>query len=83
MGRDMEENDLMPPSWKFAREICVPRVHDGILQYILMDLVASGELGSDWILREKKPQGPLPPVLAMNDLPDPILPPAGMGSMRY
>jgi hypothetical protein len=69
--------------WKFIREICVPRIQDGILQYILMDVVPSGERGNFWTLREKPIQAPPPAVMVTTDAPGTILTTSNMTAVRY
>ncbi|KFG79402.1 hypothetical protein MANI_009661 [Metarhizium anisopliae] len=50
-GRDDEK---APTSgWMMSRDIAVPRVQDGVLQYAMMELVAPTVPGEDWHLRDK------------------------------
>ncbi|KAL4727573.1 hypothetical protein ACLX1H_004256 [Fusarium chlamydosporum] len=64
-GRDNGESAL--PTWGLPRDIVVPQVLDGILQYTLMELVAPSEPGDDWTLRDKtsRPPPPIPVTSAM------------------
>jgi hypothetical protein len=45
-----------------SRDIAVPRVQDGVLQYAMMELVAPSVAGEDWSIRDKavrpRPAGP-------------------------
>ncbi|KAM6504874.1 hypothetical protein FSOLCH5_014792 [Fusarium solani] len=68
-GRDNEEPHL--PSWGLPRDIVVPQVLDGILQYTLMELVAPSEPGDDWTLRDKgnRPPPSIPVTSAMPGIP--------------
>jgi hypothetical protein len=68
-GRDNEETYL--PSLGLSREIVVPQVLDGILQYTLMELVAPSEPGDDWTLRDKvnRPPPSIPVTSAMPGIP--------------
>lgn len=68
-GRDNEELPL--PSWGLPRDIVVPRVLDGILQYTVMELVAPSEPGDDWTLRDKanRPPPSIPVTSAMPVIP--------------
>ncbi|VUC22810.1 unnamed protein product [Clonostachys rosea] len=60
-GRDEEHKPS--PSWPLSRDIVAPRVRDGILQYMLMELVAPTEPGHNWTLQDKaKPAPPAVPV---------------------
>lgn len=58
-------------SWGLPRDVVVPRVLDGILQYTLMELVAPMEPGEDWTLRDKanRPPPSLPVTSAMPGIP--------------
>ncbi|KAK3946243.1 hypothetical protein QBC46DRAFT_3005 [Diplogelasinospora grovesii] len=63
-GRDADENvsnSTAAPSapWRLGKEIYVPQVYDGTLQYTLMEIVATGESGNYWTLRHKVTQQPL------------------------
>ena len=58
-GRD-DEQPLMH-HWPMSRDIVVPRVKDGILQYTMMELVAPTVPGERlWTLRDKVVQQPPP-----------------------
>ncbi|OAA46329.1 hypothetical protein NOR_03082 [Metarhizium rileyi] len=50
-GRDDEEFPV--PGWVMSRDIAVPRVQDGVLQYAMMELVAPSVAGDYWHLRDK------------------------------
>jgi hypothetical protein len=76
-GRDAGETDIVPPPWRFVREIYVPRVHDGVLQYVLMDIVAPGEQGNYWTVKEKPKRQPPPMVMVTSGGPQQILATAG------
>ncbi|KAF7553148.1 hypothetical protein G7046_g7180 [Stylonectria norvegica] len=75
-GRDSEET--LAPSWGIPRDIVVPRVLDGILQYTLMELIAPSEPGYEWTLRDKERRPPpsIPVTSAMPGIP-------GIMSHRY
>jgi hypothetical protein len=81
-GRDTEESDLSVP-WRPSRDIFVPCVHDGILQYTLMEMVESGEVGKYWTLRAKMAQPPVPLIATTRDTPNAVTSTAGMAMMRY
>ncbi|CCT71470.1 uncharacterized protein FFUJ_08452 [Fusarium fujikuroi IMI 58289] len=68
-GRDNEEPSL--PSWGLSRDIVIPQVLDGILQYTLMELVAPSEPGDDWTLRDKasRPPPSIPVTSTMPGIP--------------
>ncbi|KAK0740699.1 hypothetical protein B0T18DRAFT_214461 [Schizothecium vesticola] len=60
-GREADENETETRSHPAAhvprmttREICVPRVSEGTLQYTLMEFVESGQ-GNYWAVRYKMP----------------------------
>ncbi|CAI6097037.1 hypothetical protein V2G26_016005 [Clonostachys chloroleuca] len=60
-GRDEEHKQSS--SWPLSRDIVAPRVRDGILQYMLMELVAPTEPGHNWTLQDKaQPAPPAVPV---------------------
>lgn len=46
-------------SRNLSRDICVPRVADGILYYTLLEMVNMDEAGSDWTSRYKAAQRPV------------------------
>ncbi|KHO01837.1 uncharacterized protein MAM_00838 [Metarhizium album ARSEF 1941] len=59
-GRD---DETAPTSgWMMSRDIAVPCVQDGVLQYALMELVAPAVAGEEWYLGDKTsridPAGP-------------------------
>ncbi|KAK1832702.1 hypothetical protein QBC39DRAFT_236010, partial [Podospora conica] len=62
-GREADENETETTSHPAqvprmtTREICVPRVFEGTLQYTLMEFVESGE-GNYWAVRHKMPPPP-------------------------
>lgn len=82
-GRDCNETDIVAAPWRFIREICVPLVQDGVLQYILMDIVPSDEPGNYWTLREKPTQAPPPAVMVTTDAPGSMTATAGVSTARY
>ncbi|KAK2593398.1 hypothetical protein QQS21_008886 [Conoideocrella luteorostrata] len=55
-GRDDEK--VPGPVSMLSRDINVPCVHNGILQYTLMELVAPSEPGEHWTLRDKAARPP-------------------------
>ena len=58
-GRDSDSAPM--PSWTLSRDIIVPRVRNGILQYTVMEVVpsATAETGDDaYILRAKATRPP-------------------------
>ncbi|KAK6824704.1 hypothetical protein PG995_015690 [Apiospora arundinis] len=40
-------------SWYPSKEISIPRVENGVLDYTLMEIVAGGQTGNEWTLRPK------------------------------
>lgn len=79
-GRDAGEELPMVgnSAWKMAKEICVPLIRDGALEYTLMEIVASDESGNDWTLRQKTPQPTAYVPLTTRDTPDAVLSTAGV-----
>lgn len=67
-GRDVDDDDgdtaPAPPTWALPREISVPSMRDGNLHYTRMEIVATGDPGNYWTLREKVVQPPPVPLLA-------------------
>lgn len=58
-GREDEQHARLAPHWATTRDIVVPRIHDGTLQYTMMELVAPTEPGEKfWTLRDKDSQPP-------------------------
>ncbi|KAH7320085.1 hypothetical protein B0I35DRAFT_451020 [Stachybotrys elegans] len=59
-GRDGEH--IQAPSWEVNHDIVVPCVQNGILQYVMMELIAPSKPGEHWTLRDKteKPATSLP-----------------------
>lgn len=55
-GRDDEK--APGPASMLSRDISVPCVHNGVLQYMLMELVAPTEPGEHWTLRDKAARPP-------------------------
>lgn len=55
------------PEWavSVSRDIVAPRVQDGILQYVFMELVPPTEPSETWTLRDKPP----PAVPVTSDMP--------------
>jgi hypothetical protein len=54
-GREAEET-RQESTWRFSRDIFVPRAEDGLLYYTLMEIVNMGEPGHDWTLQHKATQ---------------------------
>ena len=77
-GRESMESETTAPAHHFSREICVPRVCDGTLQYMLMELVESGT-GNYWAVRHKVTAQPLVPAnMTTSDTPRPIMATTGV-----
>jgi hypothetical protein len=55
------EAETEPTVRHVSREICVPRVCDGRIQYMLMELIESGS-GNYWAVRHKVTSQPLIPA---------------------
>ena len=55
-GREVEHGGT--PTLVVARDIVVPLVRNGVLQYALMEFVAPTEPGDSWTLRDKLSQPP-------------------------
>ena len=68
-GREVEHAST--PTLVVARDIVVPLVRDGVLQYALMEFVAPIEPGDSWTLRDKLSQPPpsLPVTSVAPDMP--------------
>ncbi|GJN74495.1 hypothetical protein JDV02_006043 [Purpureocillium takamizusanense] len=64
-GRENEQAKM--PAWAtISRDIVAPRVRDGVLQYVVMELVPPTEPGETWTLRDKAP----PAVPVTSAMPD-------------
>lgn len=46
------------PGWVVSRDIVAPRVRDGVLQYVAMELIPPAEAGENWTLRHKVSAAP-------------------------
>ncbi|PNY26117.1 Uncharacterized protein TCAP_03953 [Tolypocladium capitatum] len=66
-GRENEQAKM--PAWAVSRDIVAPRVRDGVLQYVVMELVPPTEPGEHWTLRDKISAAP-PAVPVTSTLPD-------------
>lgn len=62
----------------FPRQICVPHVRDGTLQYTLMEVIHTNEPTAFWTLRLLAARPHIPTVIHANDGPAPIYPSAGV-----
>ncbi|KAK5997238.1 hypothetical protein PT974_02592 [Cladobotryum mycophilum] len=62
-GKDNEAEVLS--SWTSSKDIVVPRVRNGVLQYTLMEIVASNEPGEGWTLKDKDVSNRPPPALSV------------------
>ena len=82
-GREADETENMSPAQQrlTTREICVPRVCEGTLQYTLMEFVESGA-GNYWAVRYKMPpqqqqQQHQPAIMSTSmvtsDMPRPVM----------
>ncbi|KAF4507188.1 hypothetical protein G6O67_005853 [Ophiocordyceps sinensis] len=67
VGRDGERADVSP--LRFSRDIVAPCVRDGVLQYVVMELVPPSEPGHRWQLKDKFP-GPPPAVPVTSGMPE-------------
>ncbi|KAK0705170.1 hypothetical protein B0H67DRAFT_497569 [Lasiosphaeris hirsuta] len=75
-GRESEEVLAPSMAWRAVREICVPQVCDGTLQYTLMEFV---ETGNYWAVRHKITTQPLnTATVATADTPRPVLTTTGI-----
>ncbi|KAJ2895080.1 uncharacterized protein MKZ38_006902 [Zalerion maritima] len=76
-GREAEQesvqNKALPSPFQFAREIFVPRVMDGTIQYTIMEIVTSGESGNYWTLRHKVQHPQAHMIAATSDTPNPVV----------
>jgi len=82
-GRDAEATPSTQQAWRFTREICVPQILDGTLQYTLMEIVAD-QSGTYWTLRHKVARQPVYSVKTTSDTPNPVVATAGpSGQMAY
>jgi hypothetical protein len=79
----MEDDSTHNPMWNYCRDVRVPMVHEGILQYRLMELVAPEEPGEYWTVRPKKIQLPVPTTVAGVEMPRHAMTTAGMAPVRY
>ncbi|KAI1084655.1 hypothetical protein F5B20DRAFT_216010 [Whalleya microplaca] len=62
-------------SWRSSRDICVPRVEDGILYYTLMEIVNTDESGNQWTLSYKVNQTqPSAAAMTTSAMPGPPVP---------
>jgi len=55
-----------------TRDICVPRIQDGALQYRLMDMVPGGQSGTGWLIRKKTATPPLDGAVMTDDAPETV-----------
>ncbi|KND94578.1 hypothetical protein TOPH_01232 [Tolypocladium ophioglossoides CBS 100239] len=67
LGRENEQAKM--PAWTASRDIVAPRVRDGVLQYVVMELVPPTEPGEHWTLRDKI-SAPPPAVPVTSAMPD-------------
>ncbi len=58
-GRDSDVNMIQGPS-RISREIYVPQLENGSLQYIIMEIIAASDVDSGWIVKELPPQPAFP-----------------------
>ncbi|KAI0537706.1 hypothetical protein GGR58DRAFT_329430 [Xylaria digitata] len=63
-GRDAEPEASQAPVIGYSREICVPRVEDGVLYYTLMEVetAPTDAAGNYWAVRYKVDRQTQPPV---------------------
>jgi len=58
-GRDSDIS-MMPGHFRFAREVYVPQLENGSLQYIIMEIIAASDADSGWAVKELPPQPSFP-----------------------
>jgi len=68
-GREADNDAPAAPPWKLSREILAPRVLNGTLQYILMEIVVTDRPENNWMLRHKATQ---PAALPLNTPSEPL-----------
>ncbi|KAI1374847.1 hypothetical protein F4677DRAFT_447112 [Hypoxylon crocopeplum] len=73
-GREGDGAASELPSYRHSRDICVPRVEDGIVHYTLMEIVNTDESGNQWTLRYKANQTQVPTVTTTSATPGPPVP---------
>ncbi|KAJ9149819.1 hypothetical protein NKR23_g4030 [Pleurostoma richardsiae] len=77
-GRDSVESEPVAPVWR-TRDIFVPMIQDGTLQYMLMEIVSTGESGNEWTLRHKVHHQPsMPAIPTTSDTPRAIFSSTGL-----
>ena len=67
-------------AWNLSKQLFVPQVNDGTLQYILMEVVTTGEPGNYWTLRETVARPPSASIPTTSDTPRAIIPTTGAPS---
>ncbi|KAK0626925.1 hypothetical protein B0T14DRAFT_562788 [Immersiella caudata] len=73
-GRESVDAEAESPVRHVSREICVPRICDGTIQYMLMEFIESGT-GNYWAVRHKAMNQPLIPtnMYHYGTLPDSVI----------
>jgi len=81
-GRDAAEDSQLAqnPGWRLAREVFVPHILDGFLHYTLMEIVATGEGGSQWMLRQKRELQPSGANLTTSAVPRSVFQTTGIST---
>lgn len=77
-GRDAEEAVSNAPTWTLSRDIFVPLIHGGTLQYTLMEIVATTGPGNYWTLRHKVAQPIVQPIPTTGATPRAVLASTGL-----
>ncbi len=58
-GRDSDVSMMQGPS-RISREVYVPQLENGSLQYIIMEIIAASDADSGWAVKELQPQPSFP-----------------------
>jgi len=51
---------MMQGPSRISREVYVPQLENGSLQYIIMEIIAASDADSGWAVKELPPQPPFP-----------------------
>lgn len=54
-GRD-SETTMMPMPFRLSREVYVPQIENGALQYIIFEIVATSDNDSGWTIKDQPSQ---------------------------
>jgi len=62
-GRDWEASKASP--FRISREVCVPQFERGVLQYIMMEIVANSDVDSGWVVKTQPTETTFPTSTTM------------------